>query len=255
MNALAKSYLAAQSTIGTSVRIPGPDAGAEDWAKFDAKLSSVPGLVRLPADGDAEGWSRFHQRLGMPEAPTGYRFDPVEGIPEEQGGQLDAWLAQVAHGARLTQSQAAALRSEWMGQIAQANAQDAASTEAAASALRTKWGSNYEERRQIALKAVEQFAGKNAERMIAELDRLPPDAVPAFIEFAHNVGMQLGEDIAVRGGSDLLPTLDEIEAQIAEIRGNRAHPFHDPRSPGYANAFKRMEWLYSRQALLRAQGS
>ena len=57
---LFNQFQHAQSAIGNSLRIPGPDASAGDQQGFYAKvMEKAPGLVRKPIDGDDESKQNF----------------------------------------------------------------------------------------------------------------------------------------------------------------------------------------------------
>lgn len=122
---LAKSAHELEKMLGSSIRVPGKDATAEER--------------------DA-----FLNKLGRPEKPDGYQFTPPKDLPE--GLPYDATRANKLktdlHTLGLTQSQAAAIHdmyvSEVTGMHAQTQQQSAAQIEARATtateALEKEWG-------------------------------------------------------------------------------------------------------------------
>lgn len=79
---------------GNSVRIPGPDAGAEDWGAFEIKMrEKVPDLIKVDTESE-EGRMSLMKRLGLPDNVEGY-----------EAGEEGAWLADVAHKSGLTKAQ------------------------------------------------------------------------------------------------------------------------------------------------------
>lgn len=251
---LAKAYINAQQAIGSSVRIPGPDAGPEDIQRFDAKLAEkVPGVVRLPGEGDAEGWKTFYSRLGVPEAPTAYKFAPVEGIPEQVGGNLDQWFAPIAHKANLTTAQAAAVRTEWLQSVkAAGDAAEAAQAEAA-EALRGEWGAGYEQRLARALGTINPILGeKDGKAMLAEVEAAGLGNSPMLARYMERVADFISEDRFVPGQRPNLgmpDSLGEINEKIAEIQRNPA--YQNSRDPLHASLVAKMENLFTQRVALQ----
>jgi hypothetical protein len=257
-NGLAKAYLEAQSFMGTSIRIPGVDAGKEDIAKFDARLAEkVPGLVRLPGDGDAEGWKTFHQRLGVPSAPTEYKFSAVEGIPEEIGNNLDQWFAPIAHKANLTPGQATAVRKEWLGSVQAAGEAAESAQTAAADALRTEWGAGYEQRLARAMGTLVPVLGADkAAKFKTEVEAVGLGNAPMLFQLLDRVADYVGEDRFVPGqrpNHGLPDTMTELESKIAEIQKNPA--YGNRLDPAHKSLLAKMEALFNQKAALQERAA
>lgn len=99
LGGLAKSYIEAQSRLGTSVRIPSREAGPEDRAAFRKRMLEVGtdhGLTVVPEEG--EDTAAFYRALGAPAKPEEYELpefkDPEFG--EVDFSEADA-LRPVAH--------------------------------------------------------------------------------------------------------------------------------------------------------------
>ena len=105
----------ASQHMGNSLRIPGPDAGDQDWSSFDAKLAEkIPHLVRADLTSD-EGKAALLKRLGLPDSADEYGADGES-----------KWLAEAALKANLTKSQFNSL----VKNVAELNEQQGAVTNA-----------------------------------------------------------------------------------------------------------------------------
>jgi hypothetical protein len=94
LNMFKTRLTSAAQHMGNSLRIPGPDAGPEDWLAFDEKITAkIPNLHRIDL-GTEEGRANIMKQLGRPDAATDYGA--------EGDGQ---WLADVALAAGLTKNQ------------------------------------------------------------------------------------------------------------------------------------------------------
>lgn len=84
----------ASQYMGNSLRIPGPDAGEDDWNGFYDKMKEkVPNLIKGDLESP-EGRTELLKRLGVPEKPDEYGADAE-----------NSWLAEAAHKANLTKDQ------------------------------------------------------------------------------------------------------------------------------------------------------
>jgi hypothetical protein len=91
----------------------------------------APDVLALPdKDDDEDGWKGVYERLGRPSEPTGYQYQPAEGIAPNE--EYAAAIREAAHKAGISQKQFAALASANDGfvksfmekQAAEASAQD-----------------------------------------------------------------------------------------------------------------------------------
>ena len=106
---LAKNYVHAQKMLGTSVRIPGEDAGPEDLEAFYSKLDKIPGLMKSPNLENEEDVKAFYRTLGTPEDATGYQFEPADESVKAIMPDLDdrlGYYKDIFHKANFTTSQA-----------------------------------------------------------------------------------------------------------------------------------------------------
>lgn len=229
---LAKSYKDAQSYIGRSVRIPGEDAGAEDWQKFDEKLARVPGVVRLPAEGDAEGWNAYYAKMGRPEKATDY------GI---EGGDFAGEFATEAHKMGLSSTQAKSLAEWWNTKAGAVAEQQQAAMRSGEDALRKVWGNAYERNLNAAAVAAQHYGGAD---FVAELGDL--GSRPAVLKALAKIGAGLAESgdapRDARGRFAMSP--GEAKERINDIMRNKQHSYHTPRAADHADAVAKMRDLF-----------
>jgi hypothetical protein len=82
VNGLAGAYVETKKMVGNSLRVPSPEAGEEDMAKFyQTLIERVPNLTLKP---DAEDQSAVNKFWGVPDDADGYE------VPED----MDATSAQ-----------------------------------------------------------------------------------------------------------------------------------------------------------------
>lgn len=110
---VAKAAHSAESLIGKSVRVPGPDAKEEDWNQFFAKA-------------------------GRPETPDGYELSRPESLPEDAFEENAKALKEAAHKAGLTTRQAAAMSDFIFGAAAETIGAQRQQQQEAASAATTE---------------------------------------------------------------------------------------------------------------------
>jgi len=65
--------------------------------------------VKIPEEGDAEGWAKMHARLGRPETPEQYELPVTEGVTQDDAYKAAIQKAAFENG--LSQKQLAALAS------------------------------------------------------------------------------------------------------------------------------------------------
>lgn len=139
----AKQATDYQAMQGSSIRIPGENATAEDRTAFYTKLiEKVPGLMPVPAADDVEGQKALAMKLGVPEAPDGYELAAPEGAELDES--LKAWFSQTALQRKLNKDQAKGLFEDFntmQVEKAQATKQELIQQEAA---LRQEWGATYD---------------------------------------------------------------------------------------------------------------
>lgn len=241
IDGLAKSYINAQAMIGKSVRIPGPDASAEAKAEFYGKLTSIPGVVKLPDSSKPEEVAAFHRLMGAPESPDKYDISLPEGFT------LDGYEATIAaaHKAGVTKDQMKALMSAEIAKNQAALERHEKQRIEAEKIINSTFGSDKEARIAGAQAAARIYAEKFPDQVKELLDG-PSGNNPVLIMLLSDLGRSLQE----KGHSGMASTaaygIGPMEAleQIKEIRSNTAHPYFKPSDPNHKAAKEKMDALY-----------
>lgn len=243
LNGLAKSYHSAQKMIGSSIRIPSEDTSDDARKDFYDRLTNVPGVAKIPTQGNAEEMEKFFNALGRPETNDGYKYDIPEGINLNQ--DLVNQFNATAHKAGLTQ-QAAQEIMGWYSNVEQQAEQGAIDTQKATDvSLKEQWGNTYDSKmsdtKAGALHIIEQY-GEDAKALINS----PMGNNPAFFNILSQLGNNLHETGVLQGGksANFGRTPEEAQAKITEITSNTAHAYYDENNPGHGDAVKQMANLY-----------
>ena len=209
---LAKGYVNAQSMIGGSIRIPGKEAGEEDWGKFYDRFKEVPGLAKY----DPEDLSSLYDAAGRPADAKGYQ---LEGVPE-------AFL-ETAHAAGLNRQQVESLLEYEKGVEAHHESAEHDAMTSGINTLRQEWGLAFDRKVEEGQRAV-AFLEQTSPGLAEALDATGAGNHPAMIRLFQALGANLKEGEGFAGsnqtGSGLTPV--EARAQIAEMQNNAEHPFN-----------------------------
>lgn len=209
---LAKGYVNAQQMIGGSIRIPGKDAGQEDWNKFYDKFSNVPGLTRY----NPEDLSSLYEAAGRPKDPDSYKLD------------ADRDVLEVFHSAGLNRQQAEAILAHQQAVDQVHSEAEGQEVDANINSLRQEWGMAFETKLAEGQRAV-QFLEKSVPGLAAALDSSGAGNNPAMIKLFQTLGSNLSETEAFTNTSQGSNALTPYEArmQIDEILSNPQHPYHE----------------------------
>lgn len=156
------------------------------------KLVGVPAdqVLRMPKEGDTEGWNKLHERLGRPAKPEDYEL----AVPEGDSGEYAKFIATAMHELGITKKQAQALaakQNEFLGtQTAKEAEAYQATIKAQDTTLRSKWGQAYDKNLQVAKGAFAEL-GITTEAVNA-LEKAMGFA--GVMEFFHGLGAKIGED-------------------------------------------------------------
>lgn len=241
---VVKSYVSAQRLLGSSIRIPGPDASVEAKAEFMKKVESVPGITRLPDEKDSESVKAFYSKLGRPSTAEGYKFTVPEGIKLDD--DATNVFKSVAYNAGLTNKQAEALvmfdvqRNQEL-----IKAIDAGRNQSEV-ALKKEWGTEYDTRIDLAKGLLTHFENKFPDAA-KELKTTAVGNNPIVLMALAELSKVYKESNIIKGESTaggLTP--EEAKARIQEIRANKAHPFNSNRNDKtHQDAVKEMNTLYA----------
>jgi hypothetical protein len=245
LGSLAKSYVSAQRMLGSSVRIPGPDASEEVKADFYNKVGSIPGVVKLPDPNDKASVDAFYEKLGRPKTADEY----VVKVPEEIAAYIEPekvnGFKQLAHNLGLNKQQTEALTGFYMSNTQADIQRMAAQKNNTEAELKQVWGADYDARLNAAKDVARHFSAKFPNE-VTELVNSPAGRNKVFLMMAAELGKSYKESGVIQGDSNINfgLTPDEAKARIAEMRNNKAHDVHsdDPRKR--EAAVEKMNQLY-----------
>lgn len=239
---LAKSYVSSQQMLGSSVRIPGEDAGDDQRTEFYNKLQSVPGVVRMPTDPtDSEGWSSFYSKAGKPETAEGYQLNMPDGMEADKG------MLDMAHSMGLNNQQVNKFVEYQTAQQEQSETMQIQSRENAHETLKQTWGQDYDNRMDGAKAAIRSYSEKHPDA-VNELINGPAGNNPALLMMLSDLhGNMQEKGIPGTQASNISygVTPSEALAQIEEIRGNSQHAAFNSSDPAHKAAVTKMTQLYN----------
>ena len=243
---LAKSLVNAQKMLGSRIPIPSKEASAEVLKEFYGKVTSMPGVLRLPSEGDTDSeaaMAAVYEKLGRPKDSASYKIDIPEGV-EINKDYLNNFTS-LAHKVGLTQAQVKALADSELSMVKEQNLAASKQQETNRDFLKKEWGNAYDSNSKVTAAMLNRLAAKY------------PDHVQNVIAngFSNNpliyiVAAELGKAYQEQGSLGLgngisgAMTPDQAREIIADIRSNKAHPYHDRRSPGHEEALKKVSQLY-----------
>lgn len=244
LNSLAKSYHSAQKMLGSRIPIPTEDSSEDVRKDFYERLTQVPGVAKLPSEGNTEEFNNFFNALGRPETEDGYKYEIPEGVQLNQ--DLVNQFNATAHKAGLTQQAAQEIMGWYASQEQEAMNSVQEAQKATDIALKEQWGNAYDSKMQdtkaAAIHIMEQY-GDDAKALINS----PMGNNPAFFNILAKLGSNLHETGVLQGGksANFGRTPEEAQAKINEIIANPSHAYYDASNPGHNEAVKQMAELYN----------
>lgn len=231
---LAKQFVDQQKYLSGSIRIPGEDAGDEDWSKFHTRvLEGTKTLTRVPAKDDADSIKAFMTSLGMPENKDGYTVDKIniEGLTGEDA-RVNL-LRDLASEAGMTQTQFEKMATKYLN--GDQEKQDAAKGKIKESrdALMTEWGMAFDARSAEAISTLKKTGAPEGIIKAAEEGKLGGETLKWAYTVAKALGSESNEfhrDDKNRDQNGMSP--DEAKAAIREIQNNPKHPYYNHADPG-----------------------
>lgn len=228
----------------------------EGLAKSYTNLEKMLGTdkVPVPKDGDEEGAKNFFKAAGWPEKADGYGFKQPEKIPDGMvyNADLDTRLAGIFHGAKMTKSQAGAVREQLMNLVAEgatanleaknvSEAERAKAIEVATATLKTEWGAAFDQRKAVAGAAINKFLSAET---IAAIEAAGLGNNPSIVKDMYALGTKLAGEKELIG--EALQSPADMESSIADFREkhkaalfDRSHPDHAVRTQEYTRLFER----------------
>ena len=214
VDALAKSYVHAQSMIGADkVVVPGK------WATED-------------------DWSAVYDKLGRPADADGYelKVETPEGV--EQDGEMLNWFRATAHANGLTPRQAQGLLAEYtqftQGRQESATGADEEQLANAEQELRREWGESYDNRISVAKDVLAQFGSNELADTATTSGNTLFGNDPNVIRMLHKVGAYINERVSEDGllGAKTTGMMapDEAQAKLRELTAEGS-PYWNHRAP------------------------
>jgi hypothetical protein len=220
---MAKAYVDTKAFVGSSIRIPGQDAGEEDKKAFREKLkTAAPELVEVPADPAkfAEVEGQLFEKLGRPkkvEEYPGLKESKIE-VPAEV--RLDETeLRKTAHGLGMTKKQYLVFAKN----VVDERTKEAGLASEARGALKKELGDAFDERLSAAALAAKKHGMGEAFVTALRTGNIPPEQARGWIAVAKATGTE-GSDFGRGGGESGKGKMTPREAQdaLAELRKNPA---------------------------------
>ena len=240
---LAQQFLDLQAHMGTSIRLPGPDATPETRAEFLQKLGAhVPELIPAPQPDDVEGNNVLWKHLGRPDEATGYKVPVMEGVDDGFGDRVIEAMPAF-HALGLTQTQLDGILA--MDVKRQGEAQSHASSQIAAghAELHAEWGMTYEPRVQRA----KAFASKSGapDGLVKAIETNQIDALT--LKWLHSLSEAVGTEgvnVAGQQGGAEAGAMTPVEATARAKECLEAMTNMRPNDPRYqALMDKRMMYM------------
>lgn len=219
---VVKSLIETKSFVGNSIRIPGPDAGAEARMDVVTKLKEkMPELILIP-DGEDDVAKAAREvarsRLGTPKEAKEYTLQKDIEIPSDRLEQL----REEAFSLRLDREQFRAFAKKEADRIA---AMSQVQKDAQA-ALKKELGAAFDERTASAAAIAAKLGASEALVSALKAGAVDGATFKMFSAIAKGFGetRQVADQTGAVGGK---PTPDEARAQRAEIMGRRE--YFDPK--------------------------
>lgn len=234
--------------LGQSIRIPGEDAGKEDWDKFNQKLQDkVPTLIHSPDPSNEESMAALYGKLGRPESADKYsipEFKDAEGaVIKDLDMTATENFKKIAHANGLTQAQFEKIVTEVTSQNIEAGKAAADKLAENRSEISTEWGAAEDKNYTI----LKNFAKKTdaPPNIVQALEQKTLDSATvkwmlsaANASFGDNNRASNDE-----GGGDGVMTPGEAATRQREIMTNKEHPYWNKMDPGHMAAVARVREL------------
>jgi hypothetical protein len=232
VGSLAKQFIDAQAAMGTSIRIPGPEAGADALTNFHIKLAEkVPGLIPTPDPDNSDQMSALYARMGRPAEAIGYEHP--DGVDPTQMGDF----ATLAHSLGLTKAQYKGMLTELVKHTQTRQETIDADFDLDIRKLKQEWGIVYEDNLQL-VQSVMKGTGAPTEFMeLAASNKLPATS----LKWLHAIGKQLGSE-GINFQKDESSTRlapQEAKARAEEMMNDTKGPYWDGAHPQHAEYVKR----------------
>lgn len=219
---------------------------ASDVVKAYSELEKLMG--RRFEDLTADEISKMNTKLGAPETAEGYGLSLPDGVSDETG--LLGEFSNIAHQAGLSKDKAESVFNWYVETqtkaMEQLNIQAEQQAQANIESLKSEFGAAFDERVDLANKALRQYGGDEAIQAIAEAGL---SSNPALVKMLAQIGQLTAEDSPVghntaKGFGTKSPA--EARQEISRLMSDSAFMgrFKNPMDPGHASAQAELESLY-----------
>jgi len=241
--ALAKAFVDTKAMVGRSVRVPGKDAGAEDWDKFhNGLMERVPSLMLKPDMSDSEAMSKTYIAMGRPEEAAKYVSPEIDSKGLELNLAFIDAFKDTAYKNGLNQKQFDGFVQDVVADSIVVARDNQALMDADTKKLVDTWGAAYDNNLKIALAIADKV---DAPKYISEPlhSNNPPFATAVFmLGLADSLGVETSEIIKhPKGGPVMTP--DDAKLTMSEMRRNSDHPLNNPSDPGHEAAITKFTEL------------
>jgi hypothetical protein len=215
--ALAKSYVETKAMVGNSIRVPGPDAGADAYEEYLNKLiTNDPKLMMKPDFSTPEQSHDFYRTIGLPEESA--KYTNPEGMKLDEA--VEAEMRSLLYDAQIPQAAYAKIMSAFSDRQAQTTEMNTELHDSDMSQLKGKWGMALDDRINAAKRMNDEFYPG---RDFANLTSTEMQALYSISTSMTGKGAQAAGDA---GGIPTKMTPDEANTQADEIMKR----IHDPES-------------------------
>jgi len=234
--------------IGQSIRIPGPDAGKEDWDAFNAKMTDkVPTLMQTPDLENAESLNALYARMGKPESADKYS---IPEIKDAEGKAIEGLDHTATEGFRELALANGLTQTQFSGIVEKMTAKNIADATAANAALATEqaaitalWGTA-EDKNYTILQNFAKTTDAPPEVVAAIADKRMNKSTAEWMLKAANASFSSkGGAASDESGVTGVMTPAEATERHAEIMNNKAHPYWNKLDPGHKAALARVRDL------------
>lgn len=241
--ALAKAFVDTKAMVGSSFRVPGDEAGKEDWDKFHSKImDKVPSLMFKPDTSDTDAMGKAYSAMGMPEKVDGYVSPEIDSKGIEMSTEFVDAFKETAHENGLNQKQFEGVVQTIVADSVKVMQTQQATMDADTKKLVDTWGAAYDNNLKIAL-AIAKKVDAPAYITAPLESPNPPFATAVFMHsLAERLGVETSEIIKHPKGGPIM-TPEDASLTMSEMRRNPEHPLNRPSDPGHRAALKKFTEL------------
>lgn len=243
---LVKNYINAQRMIGNSIRIPRQDDPQELKDAFYTKLKDVPGLVKLPTQGNKAEQDALFSALGRPMTAEGYKIEAPKDLPVSE--DISKAFKGLAYNIGLSQNQVKAISDFQFSLEGELMKQNQAQVAATKEILSQEWGKEYDNRINAVKELINTYASKYPEQAESLINSQIANN-PVVMLMAAELAKTYKEKGLITEKSPLQwgLTPDEAHEKISEVRGNPElmKAYLDDRHPNHKAVVEKMQQYYS----------